>query len=135
MPLELTQDLMTGSKPIDDQHQELIDRINQLFDACSQHKGKEEIRDVLRYLEDYCVVHFRTEEEWMHRHNYDGYSSHRAEHKEFVDIFSKLKEAFEKEGNSSAFVIRVNRTLIDHLTEHVLRTDKKLAEFLQGKEV
>ena len=133
MPLELTNDLLTGSKPIDDQHRELVARINKLYDACAQQKGKEEIREVLRYLEDYCVIHFRTEEDWMARYDYPGYMNHKTEHKEFTEVFKNLKDDFEKSEPGSSFVIRVNRTLIEHFTDHVLRTDKKLAQFLQDK--
>jgi len=58
MPFEWTQNLSIGVAEIDNQHKELFKRINNLLDAISQGKGKQELFAVLEFLEDYSKFHF-----------------------------------------------------------------------------
>ena len=40
---------------IDNQHKELFNAVNNLLEACSQGKGKEEAGKILQFLENYVV--------------------------------------------------------------------------------
>lgn len=57
--------LSTGVRSIDDQHKELFDKINNLLAACREGKGKEEVAKVMKFLSDYVIDHFGTEEGYM----------------------------------------------------------------------
>jgi hemerythrin-like metal-binding protein len=85
MTIEWNDNLATGVSEIDAQHKELFKRINVLFEACSKRKGRAEVGNLLKFLEEYVVVHFGTEEKYMTMFNYPEYSSHKEEHTNFVN--------------------------------------------------
>ena len=53
-----SKDLETGNKLIDQQHQQLIQSINDLLDACSQGKGRDKIVETMQFLQSYTAKHF-----------------------------------------------------------------------------
>ncbi|MFZ5627087.1 MAG: bacteriohemerythrin, partial [Bacillota bacterium] len=98
MAVNWTPALAVGVAEIDRQHQELFRRIDNLLTAMSQGKGKEEVGNILKFLEDYVVVHFAAEEKLMQSHNYPAFNEHLAQHQAFIQDFAKLKEQFNREG-------------------------------------
>jgi hemerythrin len=51
-----------GIKTIDSQHQELVNIINRLFDAVTNHEADKVINSILDALMDYTKTHFALEE-------------------------------------------------------------------------
>jgi hemerythrin-like metal-binding protein len=132
MALKWNEKLTTGIEKIDNQHKELFARINNLLDACAQRRGKETINEVMRFLEDYIVVHFGTEEEFMLKYDYPEYHSHKAQHAKFTSEFSELKRRL-KSGRSSTVVVPTNRLLIDWWINHINKVNKELGAFLRTR--
>jgi len=128
-----TSDLETGVETIDNQHKELISRINALFTACSQGKGKEEVVKIMGFLGDYVVFHFGEEEKYMENLGYPAYSSHKKEHQGFINNFSELREKMGQDGPTVEVVVRANKLLIDWLINHIKRVDKEFANFMKSK--
>ena len=123
--------LSVGNVLIDNQHQELIRRYNDLLDACNQGKGKQEISKTLNFLGEYVKVHFNSEEEQMQKHNYPEYTDHKKQHDEFILQYNALKDEFEQ-GKQIIVIIRANKMLSDWLLNHIGITDRKLGGFLKG---
>lgn len=132
MPFEWTQNLSIGVAEIDNQHKELFKRINNLLDAISQGKGKQELFAVLEFLEDYSKFHFAKEEKLMLAHHYSAYKVHKAEHERFIQELNGLKKKFETAGASLALVVEVQRKTIDWLIEHISKIDKQMANMMHG---
>ena len=44
-----------GVRQIDDQHQELVHRLNDFMEACTNQKGKEKIKETLYFLKAYTL--------------------------------------------------------------------------------
>ena len=85
--MEWTGDLSVGIDEIDEQHKELIRRINDLVDSVRQKSCKYKIGDVIKFLEEYVVVHFGEEEGLMEKYAYPEYKPHRAQHEYFMREF------------------------------------------------
>ncbi len=130
---EWTPDLAVGIPKIDEQHQELYRQINKLIDACNEGKGKEAVGEVITFLGDYVVRHFKCEEEYMQKHNYPEFAKHKAIHDAFVQSFLDLKAKFENEGPGIHIVVLTNRVVVDWLNNHISKTDKALGSFLKTK--
>lgn len=130
MGIEWRQSLSTGIEEIDNQHKELFDRVNKLFDSCNQHKGKEEVGEIVKFLEDYVVTHFRDEEKIMEKYSYPEIKPHKELHQQFIKDFLTLKDCFQKEGPTTHFVITMNRTVVDWLIKHVGNIDKSLGKYI-----
>lgn len=133
MALEWKPDLAVGVKEIDDQHKELFSKISALFDACNVGKGKEQIDNTVRYLQEYVVLHFNSEEKLQKQYNYPEYINHKAQHDQFIKDFLELKESIDKDGITGLLIIKLNKTLVDWLINHIRKTDKVFAAFLKEK--
>ena len=130
--LKWKEKLATGIEEIDAQHRELFTRINRLLDACVQRRGGETIGEVIGFLEEYIVVHFGTEEEFMLRYSYPAYPSHKAQHAKFISEFSELKRRL-RSGRASTVVVPANRLLVDWWINHISRVDRELGAFLRSR--
>ncbi|MGI6776634.1 MAG: bacteriohemerythrin [Acetivibrionales bacterium] len=132
MAIEWKDSYSIGIEEIDKQHKALFDAINRLLNACSQGRGKEEVGSVIKFLGDYVVTHFSSEEKLQQEYNYPDFAAHKGMHDKFIEDFTQLKEQIETEGVNARSVILVNRTVVDWLTRHIKNVDKKLGEFLKG---
>lgn len=63
MNITFDDNLITGNKTIDSQHQELIDRIRQFVAACESSDSKIKAIKMLDYLDEYTNFHFQEEED------------------------------------------------------------------------
>ncbi len=133
MAIEWKEDLAIGVAQVDDQHKELFKRVSDLFDACTAGKGKEEIVKVVKYLEDYVVVHFSEEEELQRQYSYPEYNNHKQQHDKFVSDFFALKAKLQYEGPTATIIIQLNHTLVNWLINHIRKSDKALGIYLKQK--
>lgn len=133
MAIQWKDSLATGVQEIDNQHKELFDAINKLFDACSQGKGKEEVDKVIKFLGDYVVLHFGAEEKLQKKFSYPEYNAHKEQHEKFISDFLELKKQIDTEGANARSVILINRVVVDWLIKHIGVSDKKLGVFLKDK--
>lgn len=124
--------LETGVEWQDNQHKELFDRINRLMDAMLARKGKEEIVNLVKFLDSYVVTHFGAEEQAMARLQFPGRNSHITEHKSFKEQVAGIKKAIET-GVSLAVVIETQHSAVDWLTNHIGVVDKELGRFILEK--
>lgn len=133
MAIQWTKDLATGSAKIDMQHQMIFDRINGMLNACSQGKGRGEVKEVLAFLEEYVMTHFSTEEQLMKQYGYAGYANHRALHLEFTRQLTELKKKVEKEGIGVHTVIATNQLVVSWFVHHIRKVDTQLGSFLKDR--
>lgn len=133
MAIEWSKTLSTGVAWQDRQHRELFKRINTLLDAVAVGLGKEEAVRLLKFLEDYIVVHFEAEEQAMNRFNYPATLEHLARHTAFIDEVGRLRSEFAATP-TPALVIKIQRVVIDWLIKHIGGDDKALGSFLLNME-
>lgn len=130
---EWTQDLSVGIDAIDNQHKELIKRMDNLLEGINQDKGKQELYMMLKFMEDYGRIHFALEERLMLQHDYPGYKAHKSAHTKFIDTVGGLKNEFESVGAGLSLVLRVQSKTIDWLADHIAMVDKRLGSYLKNK--
>ncbi len=130
MQVAWTKDLSTGFLEIDEQHKELIGRINALLEACAGNRPRDEVGKVIEFLEEYVVIHFTSEENRMLDMGYPEYRRHKDEHTIFIERVAGLKRAFREEGAGADVLHLATRTLMEWLDVHIRRTDRKLGSYL-----
>jgi hemerythrin len=131
----LSNELLTGNKIIDEQHKELIEKINKLVKSCENGSCQLESIKILDYLSDYTEYHFREEEALQEAAGYPGIEEHKARHDEFRATVKVLHEMLvEEEGPSPAFVEAVQKNVIDWFYRHIKGFDRSVATFVQLKE-
>lgn len=130
MRAEFDETLVTGNEMIDDQHKELIGRINQLLESCEDGQGKVKAVKMLDYLMEYTDFHFSAEEKLQEEISYPGIKEHKAKHEEFKQAVKELQEMLqEEEGPTETFVAQVQKNVVDWLFNHIKGFDRSVAEY------
>ncbi|MGN1183912.1 MAG: bacteriohemerythrin [Oliverpabstia sp.] len=132
MKVEFDNSLVTGNAMIDEQHKELIGKIDKLVACCEEGGGKVEAIKMLDYLSDYTDFHFGEEEKLQEEVSYPAIEGHKAKHAEFKKSVEELHEMLvEEEGPTDAFVAAVQKNVVDWLFDHIKNMDQALAAFVQ----
>lgn len=131
MGILFDKSLETGNSLIDDQHRELIDRVNKLSESCDTSTEKNVAVQTLDFLMDYTEFHFRAEEK-QEESGYPQLQAHKAQHAQFEKAVDELRQMLEEEeGPTDAFVAAVNRNIVEWLLNHIQVCDKKVAEYIR----
>jgi hemerythrin len=131
MPLQWTEKLATGLPRVDAEHRDLIEQANRLLEATRQARGRDELRPLLAYLEDYIRHHLSNEERLMRTSGYPDREAHQAEHRSFVGEYRLLAAEMAQNGPSAMVTVKLNRLLVDWVRLHLGGVDRKLGEFLR----
>lgn len=92
--LTWTSDLDTGIDVIDGQHRQIVNYINQLYDAQRGH-DREAVRSVIESTIDYTVSHFGFEEALMEDAGYEFSRPHAKVHELFIRRVSDFRLRFD----------------------------------------
>jgi hemerythrin len=131
MAIRWTPNLAIGVDKIDEQHKVLFERINDLIEACNQGKGKETVAELITFLKDYVVFHFRDEQQTMLNYKYPQYTEHKKLHDRFIESLDELNEELDKQGPGLTLVLKTNRLVVDWLINHISKVDTQLAAHIR----
>ncbi len=131
MKAEFTNNLVTGNKTIDEQHKELISKINSLLQAVESNQEQAAAMRTLNFLNDYVIYHFEAEENLQKEVGYPGLKEHQKQHAILKQTVADLTDMLtEEEGASPAFVEQLNVKVIDWLYRHIEGFDRSVAEYI-----
>lgn len=119
-----------GIESIDNQHKELINRLDQLLTSVEEGKGHNEVIETLDFLEKYVVKHFNDEEEIQKKINYPLFDIQHMQHEEFKNELKEFRRIFEAEGTTVALAINIQEKLLDWFKNHIINLDKDLGDYL-----
>ena len=132
MPLIQWNDtLSVNLKAIDRQHQHLIQLINDLHQAMKQRKANDILSHIIEELSQYAQEHFMTEEKLFIKHGYPQKTTHINEHNQFIDQVVDFKHSFNT--GRATLSLDIMNFLNQWLLDHIRKSDKAYAPFLQGK--
>lgn len=127
--------LAVGVGLIDDQHRQLIGKLNDLARAVEEHQGPTAVATTLSFLSDYTEFHFREEEGHMAAQGWPGLAEHKVLHEEFRTVLRSMDIDFETDGASEFLAEQVNTFLITWLAKHIQQVDRQFGQYLQEKGV
>ena len=134
MRIVFDEALYTGNELIDNEHKELIDRVNKLVESCENGKEKVTAVKTLDFLMDYTEFHFSDEEKLQQEVGYDKLEQHKGQHEDFKKSVDELRQMLEEEeGPTDAFVQAVNKNISQWLVNHIQGWDKAVAEYIRNK--
>jgi hemerythrin len=128
-----TPDLAVGVDLIDEQHKQLIEKMNELDRAVRHARGVPKIIKTLDFLIEYTDFHFGTEERNMVALGYPQYDYHKGQHTEFVTTLKNLELDFEEEGATEALAESINTFMFNWLVNHIKTVDVAFGRFLEEK--
>lgn len=135
MAVSWKDEYSVGVQIIDDQHKELFDRTNQLLNACTVGKGKEEVSRLIDFLDEYVKKHFSQEEEYQKKYQYPKYEEHKKLHQNFIQEVKNLKSKLNQNGSSLSLIVEINNKVIHWLVNHIGKVDKELGLYLVSQNV
>ncbi|MDH4128347.1 MAG: hemerythrin family protein [Spirochaetota bacterium] len=120
-------------KSIDDQHKELLELINTLYNNTIKDYNADSYV-LLDLILDWCIPHFRDEEKILEESEFPLYEEHKKSHRDFEGqiriIYNEINKGFE----SRVLLVRFLKLLINWFINHVMTEDKKYAEFLKSRD-
>ncbi|MBM4053488.1 MAG: bacteriohemerythrin [Planctomycetes bacterium] len=134
MGLQWSNDLSTGIIPIDDQHKEIIRRVNAFLAAMEAGKGKMKVVELMEFLSRYIVQHFHDEEFFMANERYDEFKAHKEQHMQFIKDFHAMEKEFETHGITTDLVIQTQQKVCDWLANHISKEDRKIVQFIKNNQ-
>lgn len=133
MKVVFDESLYTGNELIDNEHKELIDRVNKLVESCETGKEKLTAVKTLDFLMDYTEFHFADEEKLQKSIAYDKFDQHKEQHDGFKKSVEDLRVMLEEEeGPTEEFVAAVNKNITQWLVNHIQTWDKAVADFIKA---
>jgi hemerythrin len=117
MPRTWTPKLAIGVPPIDQQHQELFRRADDLLAALSRGDVLDEVVRLVDFLGQYVSTHFKAEEKLMASRGYPELVRHQLLHE-------------VAKGANSRLGLQLNTMVGGWLVNHVGTEDAKIATFL-----
>ncbi|MBI4797186.1 MAG: hemerythrin family protein [Desulfarculus sp.] len=131
--IEWQPEFSVGIPSIDQQHQQLVKMINELYTAMHGGQGQAALGKVLNGLAQYCVSHFANEERLMTQHGYPDLAAHKEIHAKMTAKVNGLMQ--DLKSGKAQMSLSVATFLKDWLTKHIQQTDMKYSPFLKGKGV
>ena len=135
MPYAWSSGLETGNAAIDNQHRELFDVLNALYQARKSGKGQQEVKKTMEFMVAYTSEHFADEEQLQEKYNYPEYHAHKGIHDEFKRMVQKLAEGLpEDDALTDEFIAKVYAFVGEWLLNHIGGDDFKMAAYVRSRE-
>lgn len=129
--LPWNRSLAVGIAEIDKQHKALLERAARFEAAVQSRAPSYQLGELFDHLKAYIHTHFDAEEQLMRGIGYPSLAEHVREHDDFRGRLDSLAPHWESEGESPALLMAV-LGLLDHwISEHVARSDQRLADFIR----
>ena len=123
----------TGIDRIDEQHRELIARINYVTSMGAYSVAKEETQKTIDLLGEYIFKHFADEESLHLQYRYPKHESHRALHQTYIKEFRNLKGEFSTNGPSTKFTLILNNSIVNWMVRHIKTVDQEFGKYYSGQ--
>ncbi len=133
MLLKWDDSLMTGIEIIDNQHKELLNKINDLVNQLEKDNSNDVFLEAIKFMKMYALEHFETEQSYFETLDYPMLQEHLDEHKKFIAKIQELEEKSQTFGNAIHLSIELNAYLIHWWYSHIKYYDKALAMFINSK--
>jgi len=117
----------TGNTQVDDEHKEIFMLVQKVIDS-TEDNADVRIESTIDFLANYAVNHFKNEEGLMTESNYPAMPVHKKQHDDFVVEVLALRERVKNEEDNSKNNADVTKVIVNWLTDHVLGSDKVMAD-------
>jgi hemerythrin len=123
--------MSVGVEFIDNQHKEMLDRINQVLEAVRDKNSPEVAVSTLDFLAAYVVEHFGAEQEQMLKYQYPATNTHLEQHEYYALKVAEFRVRLKEEGTSEQLLIEMKKLLVDWFSNHIDKVDRSLGRFLK----
>jgi len=128
-----TSEYETGIDEIDRQHRDLFKKFDNFSIAIYNGEGKNQLKELMAFIDSYINNHFKEEEELLSLNNYPDIYKHLEYHKKFTSIFGIFKKEFEKRGGDTYMALQLEKEIRGWWKNHILTVDKLYVPYITIK--
>jgi hemerythrin len=128
MIFEWSSRYITGFPKIDEQHQLLVEVVNEVFEMLSA-QNSDGIETTLSRLDSYVADHLVLEEAYMAETGYPDAPVHREAHEQFTKHLAAIRA---NSASPTVVALRAAVLLNDWLKDHLLTEDQRLFDHVRG---
>lgn len=127
---ELKDEYLTGIESIDNEHKVLFEIADDIYQLCINEFVPDKYDDIaalIQRLKDYTEMHFQHEEDYMESIQYKKIFTQKVQH----DNFKRKLEEMDLgviDDNQEEAIEDLLKFVTDWLAEHIMETDKRIAE-------
>jgi len=118
--------MATGIAWQDQQHQELLGKLDELVQAVQYHAGASVVEELLDFLNKYSAMHFEMEEQYMACHKCATCVQHVKCHELFKQQLAEVRALHDHQGPSTLVVLKLQTWLRRWLANHILTLDRRI---------
>ena len=128
---EMKDEYLTGIEFIDNEHRRLFEIAEETYQLKNEEfipDKYDQIKNLLKELKDYTVMHFSHEEEYMQSIGYKKLFTQKMQHEAFIHWLEEheLNGVDEEYEDQDAVIDNILKYLTDWLVSHILDTDKQI---------
>lgn len=121
-----SNELSVNIETIDQQHQKLINMINEFYDEITKKSNKELIAELIHKMKAYATEHFRAEEKLFKELDYDDVEDHIKQHEHFIKKVENLEQRYKN--GKLILSIEITEFLKNWLVNHIQKIDIEYAK-------
>ena len=127
---QFTEDCLIGVEQIDNEHRRLFELVNETADLLMKDKvSRSDVTDLFQELNDYAVLHFSHEEEYMQEINDPELPRQKEMHQAFVDKLKEIELGDIKSKDDKETVKNILEFVARWLFSHILSSDTMIGVF------
>lgn len=121
-----------GVKLIDDQHRELVAKLNAFVQGGAKSSTKEVTEAMLDSLGAYIKRHFSDEQKLHAESGFPEAAWHIEQHKYYIGEFEALRKEYLLNGVSASFSLKLTNSLVQWFVKHIKTADVRFGKFVAG---
>ena len=114
--MQWSEAMSVGVDELDGQHQQLIQLINEAYEALQMH-DEHRMTGLIDKMRDYAVTHFTTEEKYLEKYGFPELNSHKFQHAKFNETVNDFRQKLHSKTNLSKIFVFLSRWLASHIME------------------
>ena len=127
-----TEEFSVGVAVFDEEHKNLVEVINRLYDGICGGNVQETLHRVTDDLIEHAIVHFRHEEMYFDDTRFPLAAEHKAMHEDLKKQVLAYRSEIDRR-DSKLLAFEMLRFLREWLAQHIQIDDKKYGEYLNSK--
>lgn len=126
--IDWKEEFSLGIPAIDHEHREMIELINQTYQAVEEGRGGDRIGECLGEIYARISAHFALEERIMRERGYDEYADHKADHERLLDEILDIMDHCEdgRDFDEASFAETLREWFALHFSTRDARLHKHL---------
>ena len=126
--LNWKDEYLIGIRALDFEHQDLFERINDLYESCARGEPHADVGECLGRLHSRLAAHFALEEKTMREMKNPTYPAHKAEHDRFLEEVTENLATLDTGSDDTRLdelAMRVKEWIVDHITTYDRSLDER----------